>query len=212
MGPDPASFFANLFLAHNEADWVKAQCKIGRINVQKINGCNLITQWDILNFGNICSLFHAIARDHHKISTMKKLTYNIIDFNHLDSTTHRQINYLCKDMGTLFSGEKVKPGTFELLTTKLEKMKKNMLPKHLFPHLFYYVRTSRTINECQFSARFFVFDDRHAHEINYVLSAVYLLKKKKDFNLSEKFDFFCIRTRFLNQHLGSENFDCIFLD
>ena len=161
-------------------------------------------------------------RDHHKISTMKKLTYTIIDFNHLDSTTHRQINYLCKDMGTLFSGEKVKPGTFELLSTKLEKMKKNMLPKHLFPHLFYYVRTSRIINECQFSARFFVFDDRHAHEINYVLSAVYLLKKKKGFNLSEnnfsffrylkiKLDLFYIKTRFLNQHLGSENFDCIFL-
>ena len=36
MGPDPAAFFANLFLAHNEADWVKAECKIVRINVQKI--------------------------------------------------------------------------------------------------------------------------------------------------------------------------------
>ena len=32
MGSDPASFFTNLFLAHKEADWVKAQCKFGVIN------------------------------------------------------------------------------------------------------------------------------------------------------------------------------------
>ena len=37
MGFDPAPFFANLFLAHKEADWVKAQCKLGTINVLKIN-------------------------------------------------------------------------------------------------------------------------------------------------------------------------------
>ena len=37
MGSDPAPFFANLFLAHKEADWVKAQHKLGTINVQKIN-------------------------------------------------------------------------------------------------------------------------------------------------------------------------------
>ena len=30
MGSDPAPFFVNLFLAHKEADWVKAQCKLGR--------------------------------------------------------------------------------------------------------------------------------------------------------------------------------------
>ena len=30
-------FFANLFLAHKEADCVKAQCKLGAINVRKIN-------------------------------------------------------------------------------------------------------------------------------------------------------------------------------
>ena len=40
--------------------------------------CNLITQWDILNMGSVCSLFHEIARDHHKISKMKR-TY--IDHN-----------------------------------------------------------------------------------------------------------------------------------
>ena len=34
--------------------------------------CNLITQWDILNMGSVCSLFHEIARDHHKISKMKR--------------------------------------------------------------------------------------------------------------------------------------------
>ena len=37
MGSDPAPFFANLFLAHKEADWVKAQRKLGIINVRKIN-------------------------------------------------------------------------------------------------------------------------------------------------------------------------------
>ena len=37
MGSDPAPFFANLFLAHKEAEWVKAQRKLGKINVQKIN-------------------------------------------------------------------------------------------------------------------------------------------------------------------------------
>ena len=35
MGSDP--FFADLFLAHKEADWVKAQQKLGTVNVQKIN-------------------------------------------------------------------------------------------------------------------------------------------------------------------------------
>ena len=36
-GSEPALFFANLSLAHKEADWVKAQCKLGTINVRKIN-------------------------------------------------------------------------------------------------------------------------------------------------------------------------------
>ena len=34
---DPAPFFANLFLARKEADWVKAQPKLGTINIRKIN-------------------------------------------------------------------------------------------------------------------------------------------------------------------------------
>ena len=37
MGSDPATFFANLFLAHKEADWVKAQRMLGTINVRKIS-------------------------------------------------------------------------------------------------------------------------------------------------------------------------------
>ena len=37
MGSDPAPFFANLFLSQKEADWVKAQSKLGTINVWKIN-------------------------------------------------------------------------------------------------------------------------------------------------------------------------------
>ena len=34
---DSAPFFANLFLAHKEDDWVKVQRKLGAINVRKIN-------------------------------------------------------------------------------------------------------------------------------------------------------------------------------
>ena len=37
MASEPAPFFANLFLAHKEADWVKAQLKLVAINVRKIN-------------------------------------------------------------------------------------------------------------------------------------------------------------------------------
>ena len=37
IGSEPASFFANLFQAHKEADWVNAQRKLGTINFQKIN-------------------------------------------------------------------------------------------------------------------------------------------------------------------------------
>ena len=37
MGSDPAAFFANLFLSHKEADWVKVQCKLWTINDRKIN-------------------------------------------------------------------------------------------------------------------------------------------------------------------------------
>ena len=37
MGSDTVSFFANLFLAHKEADWAKAQRKLGTISVRKIN-------------------------------------------------------------------------------------------------------------------------------------------------------------------------------
>ena len=35
MGSDAAPFFGNLFLAHKEADWVKAQHRLGTISVQK---------------------------------------------------------------------------------------------------------------------------------------------------------------------------------
>ena len=34
---NPAPFSANLFVAHKEDGWVKAQQKIGTINVKKIN-------------------------------------------------------------------------------------------------------------------------------------------------------------------------------
>ena len=37
MGSDPAPFFANLFLAHKEGNWVKAQRKLGASTVRKID-------------------------------------------------------------------------------------------------------------------------------------------------------------------------------
>ena len=54
MGSDPTPFFANLFLAHKEADWVRAQHKIGTINVRKINSCfRFIDDFLSLNDGSI---------------------------------------------------------------------------------------------------------------------------------------------------------------
>ena len=37
MESGPAPFFANLFLAHKEANWVKTQRKLGTINFRIIN-------------------------------------------------------------------------------------------------------------------------------------------------------------------------------
>ena len=37
MGSVSAPFFANLFLAHKEADWLKEQSKLGTINFRKIS-------------------------------------------------------------------------------------------------------------------------------------------------------------------------------
>ena len=37
VGSDPVLFFANLFQVHKEADWVKAQRKLGTIIVRKVN-------------------------------------------------------------------------------------------------------------------------------------------------------------------------------
>ena len=36
MASDPTQFFANLFLSHKEAEWVRAQPKLGTINVRRI--------------------------------------------------------------------------------------------------------------------------------------------------------------------------------
>ena len=53
MGSDPAPFFANLFLAHKENDWVKTQRKLGTINVRKIdNSFQLINALLSLNDGS----------------------------------------------------------------------------------------------------------------------------------------------------------------
>ena len=54
MGSDPVPFFASLFLAHKEADWVKTQRKLGTINVRKINNSiRLIDDLLSLNDSNI---------------------------------------------------------------------------------------------------------------------------------------------------------------
>ena len=37
MGSDPVPFFANIFLAHKQADWVKTQRKLETINIRKTN-------------------------------------------------------------------------------------------------------------------------------------------------------------------------------
>ena len=37
MASEPAPFFATLFLANKNADWIKAQRNLGTTNVQKIN-------------------------------------------------------------------------------------------------------------------------------------------------------------------------------
>ena len=59
MESDPAPFFANLFLAHKEADWVKTQRKLGTINVRKINNSfrfidDLLSLNDGITFGKQC--------------------------------------------------------------------------------------------------------------------------------------------------------------
>ena len=51
---DPAPFFANLFLAHKETDWVKAQDKLGTINVQKINNYFRFID-DLLSLNDDCT-------------------------------------------------------------------------------------------------------------------------------------------------------------
>ena len=62
MGSDLAPYFANLFLAHKEADWVKAQREVGTINVRKINNSfrfidDLLSLNDGRTFGNTIRMF-----------------------------------------------------------------------------------------------------------------------------------------------------------
>ena len=59
MESDQAPFFANLFLDHREADWVKTQRKLGTINVKKINNFfrfidDLLSLNDGSTFGKHC--------------------------------------------------------------------------------------------------------------------------------------------------------------
>ena len=59
MESDQAPLFANLFLDHKEADWVKTQRKLGTINVKKINNFfrfidDLLSLNDGSTFGKHC--------------------------------------------------------------------------------------------------------------------------------------------------------------
>ena len=59
MESDQAPSFANLFLDHKEADWVKTQRKLGTINVKKINNFfrfidDLLSLNDGSTFGKHC--------------------------------------------------------------------------------------------------------------------------------------------------------------
>ena len=63
MESDQAPFFANLFLDHKEADWVKTQRKFGTINVQKINNFfrfidDLLSLNDDSTFGKHCEAIY----------------------------------------------------------------------------------------------------------------------------------------------------------
>ena len=72
MGSDPVPFFANLFLAYKEAEWVKAQCKLGTINVRKINNSFWFVD-DLLSL-NDGSIFEKHYKDIYPTeSELKKL-------------------------------------------------------------------------------------------------------------------------------------------
>lgn len=67
MGSDPAPFFANLFLSHQESNWVKVQRKLGTINIRKINNSfRFIDDLLSLNDDNI-------FENHHKDIYTKEL-------------------------------------------------------------------------------------------------------------------------------------------
>ena len=77
MGSDPAPFFANLFLAHKENDWVKTQRKLGTINVRKINNSfQLINALLSLNDG---STFEKYYKDIYSTELELKTCASILD-------------------------------------------------------------------------------------------------------------------------------------
>ena len=70
MGSDPVPFFANLLLAHKEADWVKAQLKFRTINVRKINNSfRFINDFLSLNDGGTLEKNH---KDIYPIRTKER--------------------------------------------------------------------------------------------------------------------------------------------
>ena len=74
MGSELTPFFADLFLSHKEADWVKAQRKLGAINIRKIsNSFRFIDGLLSLNDDSVSEkhkniLFNRIATEERKNS------------------------------------------------------------------------------------------------------------------------------------------------
>ena len=64
-GSDPPPFFANLFLAKKEADWVKAQRTLGTINVRKINNPFQFTD-DLLSLNDDMTVPYKDTLIHYK--------------------------------------------------------------------------------------------------------------------------------------------------
>ena len=54
VGSDLAPFFTNFLLALKEANWVKAQRKLGKINIQKISNSFIFID-DLLSLNDGCS-------------------------------------------------------------------------------------------------------------------------------------------------------------
>ena len=102
MGSDPAPFFSNLFLAHKEADWVKAQRKLGTIIVRKFN--NSIRFIDDLLALNDASTFEKHYKDIYptELELEKKIISILVPLFLIFTFTLKMdnsiLNYLTKEV------------------------------------------------------------------------------------------------------------------